>query len=159
MGLAFSAGGPDRGGGAFRTDAFPLAARGVVALSLGLSGKNLTLTKEEVQAMRARAGRWYHQPSDELPPRLPLRGHPPGTPAPLPLRPPLGRRRTGTSTRSRAPLRDGRENAEPVAANAADGDPRARWQERTYAGTTHGVDNQRRHDAHEAHHAARQGFR
>jgi hypothetical protein len=66
MGLAFSVGGPDRGGGAFRTDSFPLSARGVVGLSIGLSGKNLTLTEEEVKAIREKAGRWYHQPTDEI---------------------------------------------------------------------------------------------
>jgi hypothetical protein len=66
MGLKLSVGGVDRGGGAFRVDNFPLCARGTVALSIGLSGNNLTLTEEQVNEMREKIGRWYHQPIDEV---------------------------------------------------------------------------------------------
>lgn len=58
----------DRSGYAFRSDHFPFAARGVVAMSVGLSGKNLSLTDEEMKKIRQAVGRTYHQPSDEVHP-------------------------------------------------------------------------------------------
>lgn len=66
MGLELHVGGVDRGGGAFRVDNFPFCARGVVGLSVGLGGQNLTLSAEEEKALRQRVGRWYHQPNDEI---------------------------------------------------------------------------------------------
>lgn len=66
MDLKLHYGGVDRGGGAFRVDNFPLCARGLVALSIGIRGKYLSLSEEEVKAMRDKVGRWYHQPNDEI---------------------------------------------------------------------------------------------
>jgi len=66
MGLPLQVGGVDRGGGAFRMDTFPFCARGVVGLSLGLGGKNLSLTEEEAAAIAKKVGPWYHQPNDEI---------------------------------------------------------------------------------------------
>jgi hypothetical protein len=55
-------------GSAFRVDAFPLNARGVVALSVGLDGEPLSMTEEEINAVSETIGRWYHQPNDEVHP-------------------------------------------------------------------------------------------
>jgi len=66
LGLKLHVSGVDRGGGVFRMDSFPLCARGVVALSIGLRGKFLTLSKEKVNEYRRKIGRWYHQPNDEI---------------------------------------------------------------------------------------------
>ena len=68
LGLGLSVGKVDRGGGAFRMDSFPFTARGVVGLSVGLNGRNLSYSAEEFQALRRRVGRWYHQPNDEIQP-------------------------------------------------------------------------------------------
>jgi hypothetical protein len=51
-------------------DNFPFCARGVIGLSVGLSGNNLSMTQEEQQEARARVGRWYHQPNDEIYPHF-----------------------------------------------------------------------------------------
>ncbi len=64
--LELHVGGADTHGAAFRVDAFPLNARGVVALSLGLDGEPLSMTEEEIDAAREKIGRWYHQPNDEI---------------------------------------------------------------------------------------------
>lgn len=58
----------DRGGGAFRSDHFPFAARGVVAMSVGLRGEYRNFTPEEVAEIRKQIGYTYHQPSDEVSP-------------------------------------------------------------------------------------------
>lgn len=58
----------DRGGFSFRSDHFPFAARGVVAMSVGLAGDYRNLTKEEVTEIRRKIGRTYHSPSDEVSP-------------------------------------------------------------------------------------------
>lgn len=68
LGLELSVGRVDRGGGAFRMDSFPFSARGVVAFSVGLGGKYESLSADEVKAIRAKTGRWYHQPNDEVQP-------------------------------------------------------------------------------------------
>ncbi|MBN2491102.1 MAG: M28 family peptidase [Planctomycetes bacterium] len=68
LGLELAVGGVDRGGGAFRVDSFPFCARGVVGLSLWLRGRNLSVSEDEAKALAARAGRWYHQPNDEVHP-------------------------------------------------------------------------------------------
>jgi hypothetical protein len=66
MGLKLVVGGADIGGGAFRVDNFPLCARGVVGLSIGTAGKNLTFTDEQMKQFRETVGSWYHQPNDEI---------------------------------------------------------------------------------------------
>jgi len=66
LGLELAVGRVDRGGGAFRVDSFPFCARGVVGLSIWLRGRNLSITEDEAKALSARAGRWYHQPNDEV---------------------------------------------------------------------------------------------
>lgn len=68
LGLKLHLSGVDRGGGVFRMDSFPLCARGVVGLSIGLRGKYLTMDPGEVKRLRAKVGRWYHQPTDEIRP-------------------------------------------------------------------------------------------
>jgi len=66
--LELGVGKVDRGGGAFRVDSFPFNARGVVGLSFWLRGRYLSLPDKEAEALRKKAGRWYHQPSDEIRP-------------------------------------------------------------------------------------------
>ncbi|HDP95985.1 MAG TPA: M28 family peptidase [Candidatus Aminicenantes bacterium] len=58
----------DRGGGAFRSDHFPFAARGVSALSVGMRGDFTDLTADEVKAVRQKIGPTYHRPCDEVHP-------------------------------------------------------------------------------------------
>lgn len=58
----------DKSGGAFRSDHFPFAARGVPAMSLGMGGKFLDRSEEEVRQARARIGFTYHQASDNIHP-------------------------------------------------------------------------------------------
>lgn len=58
----------DPWGGSFRSDHFPFAARGVPAISLGMTGTHLDRTGEEVKAARDQIGYTYHQPSDEIHP-------------------------------------------------------------------------------------------
>ena len=70
VGLELFIGGVDTAGGTFRSDHFPLCARGVVAFSTGTSGTILGMTEEETEAFNKElfAGR-YHQPNDEMDPR------------------------------------------------------------------------------------------
>ena len=70
LGLTLNIGGADRGGGTFRSDHFPLCARGVVALSTGTGRKVRGMSEEDASKMFGElfAGR-YHQPSDEMDPR------------------------------------------------------------------------------------------
>jgi Zn-dependent M28 family amino/carboxypeptidase len=67
-GLKLAIGGVDRAGGAFRSDHFSFAARGIVTFSVGLRGDNTSITKEEEAEMRKNIGYTYHQPSDEMNP-------------------------------------------------------------------------------------------
>ena len=56
----------DPWGGAFRSDHFPFAARGVPAISLGMSGAYLDRSEEEIKKVQKAIGYTYHQPSDEV---------------------------------------------------------------------------------------------
>lgn len=58
----------DRGGGAFRSDHFPFAARGIVAMSVGLRGEYRNLSQDQVAEIRKKIGYTYHQPNDEVSP-------------------------------------------------------------------------------------------
>jgi Zn-dependent M28 family amino/carboxypeptidase len=58
----------DPWGGSFRSDHFPFAARGVPAMSVGMSGAFLDRTEESVKAARDQIGFTYHQASDEIHP-------------------------------------------------------------------------------------------
>jgi len=58
----------DRGGGAFRSDHFPFAARGVTAVSVGLRGDFTDLSPEKVKSIRSAIGPTYHRPNDEVHP-------------------------------------------------------------------------------------------
>jgi len=64
--LQLHIGGADIHGSAFRVDAFPLNARGIVALSVWLDGDPLDTTEEEIDKAKETIGRWYHQPNDEI---------------------------------------------------------------------------------------------
>jgi Zn-dependent M28 family amino/carboxypeptidase len=66
--LAYEEAGIDRTGLAFRSDHFPFAARGIVAMSVGLAGDYRTLTEERVKEIEAEIGDTYHQASDEVHP-------------------------------------------------------------------------------------------
>jgi Zn-dependent M28 family amino/carboxypeptidase len=70
LGLELNIGGADTGGGNFRSDHFPLCARGLVALSVGSGRKLIGKTEEESKTYLDGLfeGR-YHQPTDELDPR------------------------------------------------------------------------------------------
>jgi Zn-dependent M28 family amino/carboxypeptidase len=70
LGLELNIGGADTGGGTFRSDHFPLCARGVVALSTGTGRRVRGMSEEDANKMFTElfAGR-YHQPSDEMDPR------------------------------------------------------------------------------------------
>lgn len=68
MGLELGIHAVDRGGGAFRSDHFPFAARGVTALSVGMRGEPLDLTADQVKALREKIGPTYHRPCDEIHP-------------------------------------------------------------------------------------------
>lgn len=58
----------DSSGGSFRSDHFPFAARGVPAISLGMSGAFTRRSTEEVDRVRQQIGATYHQPNDEIHP-------------------------------------------------------------------------------------------
>lgn len=58
----------DEGGGAFRSDHFPFAARGVPAMSVGMGGKFLDRSEDEVKEVRRKIGFTYHQASDNVHP-------------------------------------------------------------------------------------------
>lgn len=58
----------DEGGGAFRSDHFPFAARGVPAMSVGMGGKFLDRSEDEVKEVRQKIGFTYHQASDNIHP-------------------------------------------------------------------------------------------
>jgi hypothetical protein len=58
----------DKTGFAFRSDHFPFAGRGVVAMSVGLRGDNTSISAEEEKAIREQIGMTYHQPADEVQP-------------------------------------------------------------------------------------------
>jgi hypothetical protein len=64
--LQLHVGGVDKYGTKFRVDAFPLSARGVVALSVWLDGEPLDTTEEEIDKLKETIGLWYHQPNDEI---------------------------------------------------------------------------------------------
>jgi Zn-dependent M28 family amino/carboxypeptidase len=66
--LAYEEAGVDRTGLAFRSDHFPFAARGIVAMSVGLAGDYRDLTEERVKEIKAEIGGTYHQASDEVHP-------------------------------------------------------------------------------------------
>lgn len=58
----------DPWGGSYRSDHFPFAARGVPAMSVGMSGKHLDRSEAEVEKIREQIGFTYHQPSDQIHP-------------------------------------------------------------------------------------------
>jgi len=66
QGLELQTMGIDRSGGAFRSDHFPFAARGIPALSLFMEGDVTSRSKEELEAARQAVGETYHQPGDEI---------------------------------------------------------------------------------------------
>jgi len=66
--LVYEEAGIDRTGLAFRSDHFPFAARGVVAMSVGLAGDYRILTEERAGEIKAEIGSTYHQASDEVHP-------------------------------------------------------------------------------------------
>lgn len=68
LGLKLETHSVDRGGGAFRSDHFPFAARGVTALSVGLRGDSTDLSAEQVKSIRDAIGPTYHRPNDEVHP-------------------------------------------------------------------------------------------
>jgi len=58
----------DIGGGAFRSDHFPFASRGVPALSVRLAGKNISISTSEEKKIKKSIGNTYHRPNDEVHP-------------------------------------------------------------------------------------------
>ena len=68
MGLKLATHSVDRGGGAFRSDHFPFAARGVTALSVGMRGDYPDISKTDLEEIRKRIGPTYHRPNDEIHP-------------------------------------------------------------------------------------------
>lgn len=58
----------DKSGGAFRSDHFPFAARGVPAMSVGTGGKFIDRSEDEVKEVRRKIGFTYHQASDNIHP-------------------------------------------------------------------------------------------
>lgn len=58
----------DKSGFSFRSDHFPFAARGIVAMSVSLIGENTSITKEKEETIRKEIGRTYHQTTDEVHP-------------------------------------------------------------------------------------------
>ncbi len=58
----------DKSGGAFRSDHFPFAARGVPAMSVGMGGKFLDRSEDEIREVRRKIGFTYHQASDNVHP-------------------------------------------------------------------------------------------
>ncbi len=66
LGLTLTKRTKDTGGGAFRSDHFPFASRGVTALSIGLRGNNLSISKKEEDMIKKKIGNTYHRPNDEI---------------------------------------------------------------------------------------------
>ncbi len=58
----------DKSGGAFRSDHFPFVARGVPAMSVGMGGKFLDRSEDEIKEVRRKIGFTYHQASDNVHP-------------------------------------------------------------------------------------------
>ena len=68
LGLTLKTHSVDRGGGAFRSDHFPFAARGVTALSVGMRGDFMDLSADQVKEIRTKIGPTYHRTCDEVHP-------------------------------------------------------------------------------------------
>ncbi|UCH97806.1 MAG: M28 family peptidase, partial [Candidatus Aminicenantes bacterium] len=58
--------GIDKYGHFFRSDHFTFNAREVPTFTIGLGGKYLTMSEDEIAEIRKQVGQLYHQPNDEV---------------------------------------------------------------------------------------------